>query len=262
MIFNITVKHIHRLKHIWKGKMQLLCYLVIGYFAVIFVFRLFALVLMFLFTGVLVRFRSVSSWENNDIPAEKPVPSTGLRSTIKRILDGMSIYVSHLIGSLPSHVLRRILYRTVLHVKMGEKVVIYKGCEMRASYKIHIGKGTIVGNDCILAAQRGITLGENVNIGYGVWIWAGQHDIHDPYFSTEAKGSRGPVAVGNRVWLGARTIILGGVTIGEGAVIASGAVVTRDVEPFSIYGGIPARKIGERNRDLLYEFDGKPLFFI
>jgi acetyltransferase-like isoleucine patch superfamily enzyme len=54
---------------------------------------------------------------------------------------------------------------------------------------------------------------------------------------------------------------LPGVTIGEGAVVAAGAVVTKDADPYGIYGGVPAKKIGERSKDLVYELDGKPLPF-
>lgn len=70
-----------------------------------------------------------------------------------------------------------------------------------------------------------------------------------------------PVKIHGRVWISCRTIILPGVTIGEGAVIAAGAVVTKDVELYSIYGGIPAVKIGERNRNLIYNFNGRFLPF-
>ena len=66
--------------------------------------------------------------------------------------------------------------------------------------------------------------------------------------------------IGDRVWIAYRAVILPGVTIGEGAVIAAGAVVTRDVGPFSIMAGVPAKKIGERNRNLDYQLDFRPLF--
>ena len=242
--------------------MKILCYLVIGYFVVVFLFRLCAMFPVFLYTGKLAKFHTDSSLKESFSTKGRPPVSMNLKSMIKRFLDGLSVYVSHQVGALPSHTLRRILYRIVLHVKMEQNVVIYKGCEMRSPQRIRIGKGTSIGNDCIIAAQKGVTFGENVNLSYGVWIWTAQHNTEDPYFLVEGGKAGGPVVIGNRVWLGPRTTILGNVTIGEGAVIAAGAVVTKDVEPFSIYGGIPARKIGERNRDLLYEFDGKPLLFI
>ncbi|MFK1641101.1 DapH/DapD/GlmU-related protein [Bacteroides fragilis] len=71
-----------------------------------------------------------------------------------------------------------------------------------------------------------------------------------------------PVVIEDRVWIGPNAIILHSVTIGEGAVVAAGAVVTKDVPPFSIVGGIPAKVIGSRNSNLKYEFDGQYLPFI
>lgn len=70
------------------------------------------------------------------------------------------------------------------------------------------------------------------------------------------------IIICNRSWLGPRVIVLPGCTIGEGAVVGAGAVVTKDIEPFSINVGIPAKKIGERNKNINYIFDGKPMPFI
>lgn len=65
------------------------------------------------------------------------------------------------------------------------------------------------------------------------------------------------VEIGNRVWIGSNVIILPGVHIGEGAVCCAGCVITKDIEPFSVVAGIPARKVGERPKDLRYNFNGK-----
>jgi maltose O-acetyltransferase len=83
-----------------------------------------------------------------------------------------------------------------------------------------------------------------------VAIWTWQHDYRHPLF--HAFG--GPVVIGDRAWLSFRTTILPNVTIGEGAVVAAGAVVTCDVPPFAVVGGIPARIIGHRPTDLTYDF--------
>jgi acetyltransferase-like isoleucine patch superfamily enzyme len=82
------------------------------------------------------------------------------------------------------------------------------------------------------------------------------HDPHDPGFRAIPR----PVEIGDRAWIGARAIILPGVRIGEGAVVGAGAVVTRDVGPFEIVAGNPARKIGERNRNLSYSLSYFPWF--
>lgn len=72
----------------------------------------------------------------------------------------------------------------------------------------------------------------------------------------------GSVTIGNRAWIGPNVIILRNVTIGEGAVIAAGAVVSHDVPPYTLVGGVPAKVIGKRPTDLKYEFTGSHAHFI
>lgn len=81
-------------------------------------------------------------------------------------------------------------------------------------------------------------------------------DHRDAFFRCDTQ-KKTPVKIGNRVWIGPNTLILHSVEIGEGAVIAAGAVVTKSVEPYSIVAGIPAKKIGERNKTLKYEMTGE-----
>jgi len=97
--------------------------------------------------------------------------------------------------------------------------------------------------------RRGIILGRNVNISSGAWIWTLQHDMHDPDFKVVG----GPVKIGDRAWICSRSMILPGVEVGEGAVVSAGAVVTKSVDPYAIVAGVPAKKIGDRKRNLRYE---------
>jgi len=69
-----------------------------------------------------------------------------------------------------------------------------------------------------------------------------------------------PITICDYVWLGSRAMVLPGVTVGEGAVIAAGAVVTKDVDPYTVVGGVPARPIGTRRQDLGYELTYRPVF--
>lgn len=92
-----------------------------------------------------------------------------------------------------------------------------------------------------------------------MFIYTEQHDINDPFF--ESNDSGGNVNVGDRVWLSSRTTVLPKVQIGEGAVLASGALACKNLDAYGVYGGVPAKKIGERSRDLRYEFDGSYLSF-
>jgi maltose O-acetyltransferase len=81
-----------------------------------------------------------------------------------------------------------------------------------------------------------------------------KHEVDDPGFAA----SFDEIVIGDRVWIGIGATILGGVTIGEGAVVSANATVTRDVEPYAIVAGTPARKVRERARDLDYELTYRP----
>lgn len=107
---------------------------------------------------------------------------------------------------------------------------------IRASYNLFIGKGTIIGDKSVLDARRMIVIGENVNFSSGVSLWTDQHDYNDPYFRC-MPNKYGPIVIKDRAWIGPGAIILHNVTIGEGAVVAAGAVVTKDVPPFTLVGG-------------------------
>lgn len=106
----------------------------------------------------------------------------------------------------------------------------------------------MIENNVTLDGRRGIKIGKNVNFSSEVMIWTLQHDYNNPSFSVKG----GEVIIEDYVWISTRAIILPNVRIGKGAVVAAGAVVTKDVPPFTVVGGIPAKKIGERNKELNY----------
>ncbi|NDJ18737.1 acyltransferase [Myxacorys almedinensis A] len=132
---------------------------------------------------------------------------------------------------------------------MGASSVIYNSCQIRDAHKITIGENSSIGDQCVLDGRSGLTIGNSVNLSTGAWIWTAQHDPNDPNFG----GVGAPVVIEDYAWVSSRTTILPGVTIGRGAVVAAGAVVTQSVAPFEIVGGVPAKKIGDRNRNLSYE---------
>jgi acetyltransferase-like isoleucine patch superfamily enzyme len=135
-------------------------------------------------------------------------------------------------------------------MKLGRGVVIHKGLEARSLRSINLGTGTVVGFDCILDGRGGITVGENVNFSSEAAIWTMQHDLRARDFGVVSA----PVIVGDRAWLSFRCTVLPGVTIGEGAVIAAGAVVAKDVPAFAVMAGVPAVQIAERPREIDYVF--------
>lgn len=186
--------------------------------------------------------------------------TNSFRSFIGRYVLGYLRYMDLLTGKIPSHHIRNFLYRNIWKVKLGKNAVIYYGAEIRASYNLFIGKGTIIGDKSVLDARRMIVIGENVNFSSGVSLWTDQHDYNDPYFRC-MPNKYGPIFIKDIAWIGPGAIILHNVTIGEGAVVAAGAVVTKDVPPFTLVGGVPAKPIAKRNTDLKYEFEGDYLPF-
>lgn len=184
----------------------------------------------------------------------KPGVAAYIKRMIWHYVYGYVRYLGIRTGMIPSMRIRLFIYRVILMVKIDKNAIVYYGAELRAATGLHIGEGSIIGDCARLDARFGIEIGKNVNLSTGVWIWTAQHDYNSPTFATE--GKCGKVIIGDRAWIGSRVIVLPGVTIGEGAVVASGAIVTKDVEPYALVGGIPAKKIGERNRNLVYEFDG------
>ena len=150
------------------------------------------------------------------------------------------------ISHLPTHSLRNALLRF-----FGLKIngaVLYSNFHIRKPSKINIGNGTVLGHGITLDGRCGITIGKNVTTSTDVMIWTLQHDTNDPTFGIKG----GPVIIEDFVWISARAIILPNVTVGKGAVVAAGAVVTKDVEPHTIVGGIPAKIIGKRINNLNY----------
>lgn len=181
-----------------------------------------------------------------------------LRRRWYTVRQGLGMLLLRLAGFLPSHTLRRATYRAA-GMRIARGATLYAGAEIRAARNISLGEGTVIGHGAVLDGRSGLTIGRNVNLSTGVWIWTLEHDPLDPRFGTKG----GPVVIGDRAWLSARVTVLPGVTIGEGAVVAAGAVVTKDVDPFTTVGGVPARPIGERPRDLTYELaDSRPLPFV
>lgn len=154
------------------------------------------------------------------------------------------------IGNIPCSGLRR-MWLKLLGGRLEGKSWINMGQYFFHPSGLHVGARSHINRGCILDARGGLTIGDDVSISYRVTLMTGSHDANDPHFG----GKFYPVRIGNKVWIGTGATVLQGVTIGEGAVIAAGAVVTRDVGEYEIVGGVPARKIGERPRNLDYQCD-------
>lgn len=154
------------------------------------------------------------------------------------------------IAWLPSHAAREALWRGLLRMDLARGSSIHLGLRLTTIGGVTIGAGTTIDQGALLDGRGGLTIGRAVTTGLDVCLLTADHDPQSPTFA----GRLAPVEIGDRAWLGTRAMVLPGVKVGEGAVVAAGAVVTRDVAPYTIVGGVPARVIGERSRELDYDF--------
>ena len=164
-------------------------------------------------------------------------------------LRGLELFGAFIVGRLPVQRIRLLVYRKVLRIRIGQGTAFHWRATFFAPEGIEIGSHSVIGNDCFLDGRSGLRIGSNVNIGGHVQVFTLEHDPHAPDFGTKG----GPVIIGDYAYVATRAILLPDVEIGEGAVVASGAVVTKSVPPYTIVGGVPARVIGERSSHLNYE---------
>jgi len=132
--------------------------------------------------------------------------------------------------------------------KVGRNVVVYPGVWIAPGRNLVIGDEVDLAKDVLITTSGGVSIGDRALIGYRTQILSADHDIPPigERFSISGDVFK-PVVISEDVWIGASCIITAGVTIGKGAVVAAGSVVTRDVPPNAIVGGVPARLI--RTRD-------------
>ena len=145
------------------------------------------------------------------------------------------------ISNFPSKHIRQ-WFLSFAGVKMDGPVRFYPGFHIRAPKGIHIGSNVSIGPGVLLDGRKGLEIGNSAVIAYDAIIWTLNHDYNDVHFA----GKGAPVKIGSYAWVCSRSVILPGITVGEGAVVATGAVVTKDVPPYTIVGGIPAKIIGTR----------------
>jgi len=175
----------------------------------------------------------------------------------KTRFDALLYLCNRLVAVFPSARGRLWFYRHVMKVELAPGVRILSGLWLDCRGHCRIGKNSIINQNCRLDNRGGIEIGVGVSISPHVHILTGDHDLASPDFA----GRERPVRIGDRVFIGSRAVILPGVTLGEGCAVAAGSVVTADVEPGVIVGGVPAKTIGQRPAGLKYELSYNRHFF-
>ena len=137
-------------------------------------------------------------------------------------------------------------WRRGIFILMGgdaaAKVSLSRTCRLDFPWNISIGRGSSVADSVLIRASTKVTIGSNVCISEGVKVLTASHIVDSCHFDL----LRRPVVIHDNVWIAMNALILPGVTIGGGAIVAAGAVVTKDVEPWTVVGGNPAKFIRRR----------------
>lgn len=184
------------------------------------------------------------------------------------VIQVVNYLTNHVVARVPSFKLRHFWYRRVLGIQLGENAGVHMctyiwfwGLRDARRLGVSIGRNSRINRNCTLDIRSGLTIGDNVGISPEVIILGGTHDVNDPLFAPSEPGIWG-VTIEDHVWIGTRALILPGLTLGRGAVIAAGSVVTKDVPPLTIVAGAPAKPIGMRDSAAaVYELDTQlPLF--
>lgn len=142
----------------------------------------------------------------------------------------------------------RALLCKVIFQKAGKKINVEHGAFFGLGRDIQIGDNSGLGLNCRVMGP--LKIGENVMMGPDVMIFTSNHNIDriDVPMIKQGNADKQPVEICDDVWIGARAIILPGATIGKGAVVGAGAVVTKDVQPYAVVAGVPAKVIKYRDR--------------
>jgi maltose O-acetyltransferase len=170
----------------------------------------------------------------------------------------MLLFLWHaLVSALPSYTLREVYFVRALRNSCARPVSLHRHLKLFCVGGVSIGRGTTINRRVTLDGRGGLSIGSNVSVSEGVKLLTATHDLQSPLFALQLR----PVRVADWVWIGADALVLPGVTVGEGAVIGAGSVVTRDVAPYTVVAGNPATARGSRQRDLNYSALWKPRLF-
>lgn len=160
------------------------------------------------------------------------------------------------VAEVPLHHFRRLFYR-LAGMQIGSGSSIHMRVRVYNPAHIKIGTDTIIGERVVMDGRAPLTIGDHVDIATGAMIFNSEHDVNSPDFHAIEV----PTIIEDYVFIGPNAIILPGVRIGKGAVVAAGAVVTKEVASMSIVAGVPAKEIKKRDPSALGYTLGRARWF-
>ena len=160
------------------------------------------------------------------------------------------------LGHIPFHAARKWGYQ-LAGIKIGHGSAIHMWANFFNPSEVEIGEDTVIGDHCFLDGRAKIKIGNHTALASSVMIYNSEHDIDSCDFMAREE----PVAIGDYVFVGPRAIIMPGVKIGNGAIVAAGAVVTKDVPVRAVVGGVPAKFIRERKLESFHYKIGRARLF-
>ena len=170
----------------------------------------------------------------------------GIYGSCYLFLRCISYYVlNNIISIIPCWSLRKIIYR-LYGIKIGKgtridmRLFVMRGESLSIGFNSHINRNTM------LDARGGLVIGNHVSISHNVVIMSGGHNVNSSTF----EGEHLPIKIEDYVWIGVNAVVLKGVTIGKGAIVAAGAVVTKDVPSGCVAAGVPAKVISQKGEDI------------
>lgn len=181
-----------------------------------------------------------------------------MRLVASGVLPDRDYVLNHVVNRIPLVAPRMRAY-AALGVQFDDvsHTNISLGVEMWAGSNLSMGRGSTIGQRCYIDARGGIRVEPDVSIAREVYVVTAEHEPDNPDF----EAALAPVRFERRCWIASRAVVLPGVCIGEAAVVAAGAVVTGDVDPYTIVAGVPAKVLRKRREPLSYELDFRPNWY-